>query len=110
MQPITSDHFMDITNNLYQYGTKVTKYFLNKYIHNFFAKNKKNPFDQDDVDLESMITDADFFVDALFNSLGSHVKVTFCSSFCYFMQFCLFVFFCVFKLIASNFKLVKIVH
>lgn len=50
LQPITSDHFMDITNNLYQYGTK------------------------DDVDLESMITDADFFVDALFNSLGSHQR------------------------------------
>ena len=26
---------------------------------------------QDDIELESMITDADFFVDALFNSLGS---------------------------------------
>merc|ERR1719193_945452 len=39
---------MDVTNTLYQHGTK------------------------DDVDLETMITDADFFVDALFNSLGSH--------------------------------------
>merc|ERR1740128_315528 len=43
----SSDHFMDVTNTLYQHGTK------------------------DDVDLETMITDADFFVDALFNSLGS---------------------------------------
>ena len=30
---------------------------------------------QDDADLEAMITDADFFVDALFNSLGSHVSI-----------------------------------
>jgi hypothetical protein len=29
---------------------------------------------QDDVDLETMITDADFFVDALFNSLGCPVS------------------------------------
>jgi len=47
---LAGDHFMDATNTLYQYGTK------------------------DDADLEAMITDADFFVDALFNSLGSHSK------------------------------------
>ena len=31
---------------------------------------------KDDIELEAMITDADFFVDALFNSLGSQSGAT----------------------------------